>query len=523
VNLGTRVRVLCIVFLSGIFLALAAASSAPTGAAPAPPASCPTLSSLALPNATITQAKAISAGDFSLLPEEHSQDSVKSGFKDIPAFCRVAATLRPTSDSDIKIEVWLPSSGWNGKFQAVGNGGWAGAIAYGAMSQALKSGYAAASTDTGHTGGRGTFALGHPEKLADFGYRAVHEMTLQAKSVIEAYYGKPARISYWNGCSTGGREGLKEVQRYPNDYDAVIAGAAANPRTHLSTWQIWIGQAMLKDPASFIPKTKYAMIHKAVLDACDTIDGVKDGLINDPGLCHFKPSTLQCQGADAPNCLTAPQVEAMIKIMTPVTNPRTGKEIFPTYEPGTELGWGVIAAGPEPFIYALDQFRYVVFKDPNWDWRTLNFDSDVDLADKADNDTIDAVDPNLTEFAAHGGKLFMYHGWTDPNVAPRASIEYYNNVVEVMGGAEKTSSWIRLFMMPGMGHCEGGEGPDTFDKMMVIEDWFEKGKAPEKIVASHITNGTVDRTRPLCPYPQVAAYKGSGNINDAANFACKTP
>ncbi len=520
---ATRMRVLCILSLSTIFLALAAATSAPTSAAAAGAASCPTLSSLALPNATITQARAIGAGEFSLLPDEHSQDSVKAGFKDVPAFCRVAATLKPTGDSDIKIEVWLPASGWNGKFQAVGNGGWAGFIAYGAMSQALKNGYATASTDTGHVGGRGIFALGHPEKLADFGYRAVHEMTLQAKTVIEAYYGRPAHISYWNGCSTGGREGLKEVQRFPNDYDAVIAGAAANPRTHLSTWQIWIGQAMLKDPTSFIPKTKYAMIHKAVLDACDAIDGLKDGLINDPTLCHFKPGTLLCQGSDAPNCLTAPQVEAMTKIMTPVRNPRTGKEIFPTYEPGTELGWGLLAGGTEPFIYALDQYRYVVFRDPNWDWRTLNFDSDVDLADRVDDNTINAVDPNLSGFVAHGGKLFMYHGWADPNVAPLASVEYYDSVVEVMGGAEKTSNWLRLFMVPGMGHCEGGEGPDTFDKMTVIEDWFEKGKAPERILASHFTNGAVDRTRPLCPYPQVATYKGSGNINDAANFVCKAP
>jgi feruloyl esterase len=518
VNFATAIRVLGVAFLFVVFLTVAAVS-----AAPARPASCPSLSSLALPNAMITQARAIAAGEFALLPDELSQDSVENVFKNVPAFCRVAATLRPTNDSEIKIEVWMPASGWNGKFQAVGNGGWAGAIAYGAMSQALKSGYATASTDTGHTGNRGTFALGHPEKLVDFGYRAVHEMTVQSKSIIEAFYGKGARTSYWNGCSTGGREGLKEVQRYPKDYDGVIAGAAANPRTHLATWQIWIGHAMAKEPGSFIPKTKYAMIHRAVLDACDALDGVKDGLISDPTRCHFNPNTLLCKGADSPACLTAPQVEAMTKIMTPVTNPRTGKEIFPAYEPGTELGWGLLAGGTEPFVYALDQYRYAVFKDPNWDWHTLNFDSDVELADKVDNDTINAVDPNLSEFVAHGGKLFMYHGWADPNVAPLASVEYYNNVVEVMGGAEKTSTWIRLFMMPGMGHCEGGEGPDRFDKMAAIEAWVEKKKAPERIVASHLTNGLVDRARPLCPYPRVAEYKGSGNINDATNFVCKAP
>ena len=503
--------------------AFAAVSSAPTSAAPPAPASCATLLSASLPNATITKATLVPAGDFALLPEEHSQDSVKAGFKEVPSFCRVAATLKPTSDSDIKIEVWMPATGWNGKFQAVGNGGWAGFIAYGAMSQAVKSGYATASTDTGHVGGRGTFAMGHPEKLIDFGYRAVHEMTVQSKSIVETFYGKPARISYWNGCSTGGREGLQEVQKFPKDYDAVIAGAAANPRTHLSTWQIAIGQAMFKDSNSYIPKTKWPMIHQAVLDACDAIDGVKDGLINDPGQCHFRPSTLLCKSADAPTCLTQPQVETMTKIMSPVVNSRTGKEIYPTYEPGAELGWRVLLGGTEPFIYALDQYRYVVFKDANWDWHTMNLDSDPELADKVDNNTIDAVDPKLTEFVTHGGKLLMYHGWTDPNVAPRASVEYYNSVVEVMGGAEKTSNWIRLFMMPGIGHCEGGEGPDTFDKMAVIENWYENGKAPERIVASHLTNGVVDRTRPLCPYPQVAAYKGNGSINEAANFVCKNP
>jgi len=522
-SFATKLRVISIVFLSGLLLGLAAVSSAPTSAAPPASESCATLLSLSLPNTTITKAAAVPAGDFALLPDEHSQDSVKAGFKDVPSFCRVAATLKPSSDSDIKIEVWMPTSGWNGKFQAVGNGGWAGFIAYGAMSQAVRNGYATASTDTGHVGGRGTFALGHPEKLTDFGYRAVHEMTVQSKSVIEAFYGKPSRISYWNGCSTGGREGLKEAQKYPKDYDAIIAGAAANPRTHLSTWQIAIGQAMFKDSTSVIPKSKFAMIHKAVVDACDALDGVKDGLINDPTQCHFQPSTLLCKGADAPNCLTAPQVETMTKIMSPVMNSRTGKEIYPTYAPGAELGWGVLLGGTEPFIYALDQYRYVVFKDPNWDWRTMNLDSDPALADKVDDNTINAVDPNLSEFVAHGGKLLMYHGWADPNVASLASVEYYNNVVEVMGGAEKTSSFIRLFMMPGMGHCEGGEGPDTFDKMAVIENWYEQGKAPERIVASHLTNGVVDRTRPLCPYPQLASYKGNGSINDAANFVCKNP
>ena len=414
----------------------------------------------------------------------------------------------------------MPASGWNGRFQAVGNGGWAGVISYTALGQALRNGSATASTDTGHAGNRGIFALGHPEKLIDFGYRSEHEMTVEAKAIIKAFYGNGPRTSYWNGCSTGGRQALKEAQRFPKDFDGIVAGAAANPRTHLSTWQLWIAQAVLKDPMSYIPTSKYPMIHQAVLDACDTIDGIKDGLINNPTRCHFNPNVLLCKGADAPTCLTAPQVEAAAKILTPAQNPRTGAEIYPTYEPGTELGWTLLAGGPEPLVYALDQFRYVVFKDPDWDWRTLNFDSDVDLADKVDNDTINATDPNLKEFMAHGGKLLMYHGWSDPNVAPLASVNYYNSVVETMGGAAKTANWIRLFMVPGMGHCEGGEGPNRFDAVSSIEQWVEKGKAPDQMLASHTSNGRVDRTRPLCPYPQVATYKGTGSTDDAKNFVC---
>ncbi len=218
--------------------------------------------------------------------------------KDLPAFCRVAATLKPTEDSDIKIEVWLPASGWNHKFQAVGNGGWAGVISYGAMAEALHDGYATSSTDTGHVGATGKFALDHPEKLIDFGYRAVHEMTLKAKSVIDAFYGAAPRMSYWNGCSTGGRQGLKEAQRFPDDYDGIVAGAAASPRTHLSSWQIWLAQGVL-DPHNYIPASKYPMIHQAVLQACDAVDGLKDGVIEDPTRCHFDPKTIECKAGES--------------------------------------------------------------------------------------------------------------------------------------------------------------------------------------------------------------------------------
>jgi feruloyl esterase len=483
-----------------------------TGATAAPASSCEGLSSLVLTNTTITLAQVVRAGTF-------------ERFTDLPGFCRVAATLKPTSDSDIRIEVWLPLENWNGKFQGVGNGGWAGTISYPAMAAALRRGYATSSTDTGHTGEGGRFALGHPEKFVDFAHRSVHVMTVTAKKVVEAFYGNGPRYSYWNGCSTGGRQGLSEAQRYPDDYDGIIAGASANPRTYLNSWQISIGQAMLKDPASYIPPDKYPLIHKAVLAACDNLDGLTDGLIDDPTRCRFDPGVLACTGEggnDGSRCLTPEQIAAARKVMSPARSARTGREIFPGLEPGSELGWGALLAGPEPVATALDQFKYVVFKDPDWDWRTFDLERDVAVATKVDNNTVNAINPDLKKFAGRGGKLLMYHGWSDTSVAPRASVNYYKSVVEKMGGPEKTSGWIRLFMAPGMAHCRGGEGPNAFDAVSVIEEWVERGKAPDQIIASHSMNGKVDRTRPLCPYPQVAKYAGSGSVDDAANFVCKS-
>jgi feruloyl esterase len=487
-------------------------------------ASCESIASLALPDTTITMAQVVAAGAF--VPPGGGQGKVNgalAAFKDLPEFCRVAATLKPSIDSDIKIEVWLPVSGWNGNYEAVGNGGWSGAISYAAMGPELRNGYATSSTDTGHQGGSGSFALGHPEKLIDFAYRSEHEMTVKAKSVIAALYGMAPRYSYWVGCSSGGKQGLKEAQRYPEDYDGIVAGAPANYWTHLMAGDLWPALATLKDPASFIPPAKYAAIHKAVLEACDVLDGVRDGVLEDPTRCHFHPEVLACKGADSPDCLTAPQVEAAQKIYAGAKNPRTGQPIFPGLEPGSELAWGALAGGPKPFQIVDDHFKYVVFKDPNWDFRTLNLDTDVALADKLDNGTLNATDPDLKKFISHGGKLIQYHGWNDQLIAPQNSINYYQSVIKKMGGASKTVDSYRLFMAPGMNHCGGGDGPNAIDGISVIAQWVEKGATPEKIIASHSTQGRVDRTRPLCAYPQVAKYKGSGSTDDAANFSCALP
>jgi feruloyl esterase len=319
--------------LGGIYAAmLMTMPSSPASVA----AACESLPSLSLPDTTITMAQTDPAGTF--VPPQEPGDA----FKSLPTFCRVTAILKPTTDSDIRIEIWMAAAGWNGKFIAVGNGGWAGTISYDAMSRPLARGYAVASTNTGHLGteGDGSFALGHPEKLIDFGHRAVHEMTVKAKAIIAAYYGNAPLVSYWTGCSTGGRQGLMEAQRFPADFDGVIAGAPANNTTHLVAQSLWIWMAVHRDEASYIPPSKHSLIHNAVLAACDGIDGVKDGVLEDPPRCKFDPKVLECQGADGPGCLTAPQVEAARKIYSPTTNPRTKQEIFPALEPGSELGWG---------------------------------------------------------------------------------------------------------------------------------------------------------------------------------------
>jgi feruloyl esterase len=485
---------------------------------------CENLTSLALPDTTITLAQSVAAGAFSVPASGRGGrgGDPNAAFKDLPAFCRVAATLKPTSDSDIKFEIWLPTAGWNGKLEANGNGGWTGSITPATLAAGLQRGYAAAMTDTGHEGGSASFALGHPEKLIDFGYRAVHEMTVKSKAIIAAYYGVAPKLSYWNGCSAGGRQALKEAQRYPEDFNGIVAGSPGINWTGRSAQAVWIAQANHKDEASTIPPAKFPIIHNAALESCDAADGLKDGIIEDPTRCKFDPQVLECKGPDGPACLTAPQVETARKIYSSVTNPRTKEEIFPGHEPGSELGWNTMA-GAQPLGLGLDLFKFVVFKDPNWDYRTFNFDGDMALTAKADNGVMNALDPNLKAFIARGGKIVQYHGWSDPQISPLSSVRYYTTVLDSLGGASKVTDSYRLFMVPGMAHCGGGEGTSNFDMLSAVEQWVEAKKAPDQILASRVRDGKVDRTRPLCPYPQVAKYKGTGSIDDAANFSCKLP
>jgi tannase/feruloyl esterase len=488
---------------------------------------CERLASLAVPNGRITLAQTVGPGSFA--PPTPAGAAVArlpaaEDFRNLPAFCRVAATLTPTRDSDIKIEVWMPAASWNGKLQAVGNSGWLGAISYAAMANALTHGYATTSTDTGHVGDTEAFAFGHPEKYVDFGYRAVHEMTVTAKAIVPAYYETSAKRSYWNGCSAGGRQGLMEAQRFPTDFDGIIAGAPANARTTLTAFSVRNQQALLKNDESFIPPAKYQLIHQAVLRTCDSLDGVTDGLIADPPRCHFDPQVLQCNGSETSNCLTRAQVESIRTLLSPAKSQQAVEE-FPGYEPGSELDLADSRAfGDRERIAesrSFEHFRYVVFNDPNWDWHSFNFDRDVAKAKETDHGVTNATSPDLLAFARHGGKLLMYHGWADGAIPPRASVNYYANVVNRARGRAMVDSWMRLFMVPGMYHCRGGEGPNTFDVVGALDQWVEQGKAPDRMIASHASNGIVDRTRPLCPYPQVAVYHWTGSIDDAVNFTCK--
>ena len=254
------------------------------------------------------------------------------------------------------------------------------------------------------------------------------------------------------------------------------------------------------------------------MNACDAADGLKDGLIDSPASCRFDPQAIACKDGDAATCLTPPQVEAARRIYSPALNPRTREEVFPALQPGSEFGWGGLA-GPQAVGEAVEFFRHVVFNNPAWDFKTLSFDTGTAAADRAAADILNVTDPNLRPFFARGGKLLLYHGWNDQLVAPLNSVNYYNRIVSAVG-AQAASDSARLFMMPGMNHCRGGDGPDTFDQMKAMEQWVEQGKKPAQIVASHQTNGQVDKTRPLCPYPQVAKYKGTGDVNDMANFSC---
>jgi feruloyl esterase len=487
------------------------------------PQSCDALESLSLPKVTITSAEFVAAG--SAAPGRGRGGPGAT----LPAHCRVTATLTPSADSHIEMELWLPTENWNGKFLALGNGGWAGSISIDAMAGPLRRGYATASNDTGHKGGSAAFAVGHPEKLVDFAYRAMHEMAVRSKAIIQAFYTRGPQLSYYQGCSTGGRQGMMAAQRFPEDFDAIIAGAPVYNMVHLNVSQVALQVDMLKNSSRLVPPEKRTLFANAVLAACDQQDGVKDGIVSEPRACTFDPGVLACKAGDSAGpstplgtgCLTAAEVENARSAYAPART-KNGAIVYPGRSPGFETGWRIPAQGAALNPLFTDMPRFVGRQDPNWDPMTFDLETDLALALK-NGGFIEASDPDLATFKARGGKLLLYHGWADPGPAPENTINYYDAVHKKLGG--KQDDWMRLFLMPGVGHCGGGVGPDQADFLGAIERWREKGEAPAQIIATRPAGrgGASPMSRPLCPHPQVARYKGSGSTEEAANFSCVAP
>ncbi|MBE9461563.1 tannase/feruloyl esterase family alpha/beta hydrolase [Dyadobacter subterraneus] len=493
---------------------------------------CQDLAKQIFPNAILTTVECVAKGSF-------TPNGATSPIADLPAFCRIAATLKPVSDSNIRIEVWLPEKGWNGRFLGTGNGGGAGAIGYGVLANGLKRGFATANTDMGTSPGANEI-VGHPERWADFGHRATHEMTVTGKAITKAYYKKTIHHSYFAGCSTGGQQALMEAQRYPEDYDGILAGAPANNRTHLHTGFVWNFKVTNQIPGSFLPKEKVDLISNAVLKACGGKDGGApgDNFLTDPGACDFDPKTLPvcADGKDEKTCLTKAQFTAISQIYTGPKNPRTGERIYTPLPMGSEnsaLGLDYQQnpnQAPSSLFY---QYKWV--SGPQFDYSSFNFDTDQQKMDSILAPILNANNPDLAPLKKRGGKILMYAGTADPLVPYQDAAYYYDRVVKKQGGLKQTQNFFRFFLLPGMAHCGGGPGLNdcgqhlTFsvpqdsehDVMTALINWVEKGKAPEKIIAAAFKGGDsksgIRFERPVFPYPQFPKYI-SGDVNAPSSF-----
>lgn len=504
----------------------ASAPAAPPPAAAVEPVKCEDLKSITVANATIALAETVAAGAFQSPAPEFP--GFGADYSKLPAFCRVAGSIAPTADSDIRFELWLPVDGWNGRFMQTGNGGAAGAIVYSSLADPLSRGYAVANTDTGHQGAMGDFAwaAGHPEKLTDYNWRAVHELTVTGKALATQHYGKPPERSYWLGCSTGGRQGLKEAQRFPEDYDAIVAGAPASNWSPLMALSIQIQNNI--GPAG-LGVDKLALLKEAAVKTCDAQDGVTDRVIAGPAMCAFDPASLQCQSGQTGQCLSETELAAARRIYAGVVD-GAGQIKIPGTGPASETLWAAYAT-PQ-FSIGASYFRNVVVKDPNWDSASFSVDTDLVLAEQADGGEANAMDPDLRAFLARGGKLFTYHGTTDGLIPYGNSVNYFESLIAALG-AEAVNGGVRHYLVPGMDHCSGGEGAFAVDWLTAMEEWVEQGKEPEALAATRpdvipgppgappsTGNGF---SRPVCPYPQVARYKDEGSEKEAVNFACAAP
>ena len=510
-------------------------------------ATCAQLTQLSVPHVTVASAEVLHT---LAIPGQPSME--------LPEFCRVLATASPVLGSQIGIEVWIPLSGWDGRFEGTGNGGYSSTINYLAMAEALRRGSAVAGTDTGHTGGDLKFVVGHPKSIDDWGFRAIHAMTEFAKLVVRDLEDRFPDYSYFNGCSTGGGQALSEAQRFPEDYDGILAGDPGNDRVNLNTAFLWAYVQDHRVSGQQLTEGKLELLHAAALHACDRNDGIADGVIENPLACRFDPSTLICEGNRTEGCLTPAEVQTAKAIYAGPSHDR--KEIYPGFEPGSEVltglpigGWGTYLTGlSEP--KRLDFWKYWAFDDAAWDWHSFDFNHDVSYANRKLAAVI-SVDPDLRAFIDRGGKLLLYHGWADPVVPPRSTIEYVDQVTALMG-EQRTSQAVRLFLVPGMGHCAGGYGPlpagnqrtpqsasprgdsssahrsdalhepalnPDHDFLGALERWTEKGVAPKSVIGSQKLPSGELRTRPICSYPRIAHWTGHGSSDDAANFVCSLP
>lgn len=480
---------------------------------------CSQLTSEVLQDAKVLTATAVERGRFNPTPDD---SSATGAYADLPEFCRAEGLSQPAPESSIRFEIWMPAERWNGKIVGVGNGAWAGTLPHLAMVGPLKKGYAVASTDGGHTGSPidASFAVDRPEKMEDFGHRAIHVTAVAAKALVQSFYGKPSTRALFASCSTGGRQGLMEAYRYPEDYDGISAMAPANPVAELMVGSLWTSTAVSRDAASSISAAGFDLAHKAALAQCDSKDGLIDGVISAPQRCEFDPAVLQCRSNEGPassSCLSYPQVDALRAIYRGPSNSRGGQPIFPGFMPGSELLLSIQASGQGPIAPVMSYFRDLIYRDPNWDFRSFDFDTGVAFAASAHSQWTEVSPDGLGKYLGGGRKILLSHGWSDTLVPPMATVQFYDSLTSRYGDVARENA--RLFMIPGMGHCSGGLAPHEFDALDLLDRWVETGLAPDRIIASSRA-GEPRRTRPLCPYPQEVVYRGNGDINSHESFEC---
>ena len=476
---------------------------------------CAALAGLELDDVRITSAEAIPGGARWDFPPSPFNVFMGPNAATDAAFCRVAGVI----EQEIRFEVWLPPE-WNGRFLGVGNAGLTGGINYPSLAMGIGRGFAAASTDTGHVTPDNFFddswVEGHPERVENFGHRAHHLLADKAKRVVEAYYGTPAHHAYYDGCSSGGWQGLTEAQLYPDDYDGIVAGAPANNFVRLQTRGFWLDALSRADPAGNLGEAEIALISAAAIAACDPADGVADGIIGDPLRCGFDPRSLVCPPGRSEACLTQAQADRARRIYGPART-EAGTELYPGNAYGVAPFVVIPGVATEPML-----MKVIPASERGWTAETFDPDRDLPALDDRLGRTLGAWNPDLRAFRDSGGKLVVWHGWSDALLSPYNSIAYHEAVAEEIA-PDDVRDFFRLFMVPGVDHCRGGPGTDRFDLLSAVVEWVEQGVAPDRIVASGATPDGGTRTRPLCPYPEVATYDGSGSSDAAENFTCRLP